>query len=425
MEYSIFRNQPPEDSPGDDENISLPSDHNDKAGLIMRLGRALLSLSSPAHRIETTLTMLANRLHLDSQFFSTPTALIASLGNERQSQTYLVRVESTTIDLGKLSEILSVMDKLSDDDISIRQASISVTNIYNSPPRYGALLTWLAYALLSASAALFLGGGWPEVVLAALIGCTVGLLNLVGNYSESVRRLFVPLAATLGSIIATIFISFQPGTDLITPVIAGLIILIPGMDLTVSTRELASGHLVSGSARMAGGIMVLMTILFGLAVGSYIGEQISGPALVGQALPVATWIPYVALLVVAFAFTILFRARAHDGLWILLSCYISVYALNISQQISGPIASAALAAAIVGTSANVFTRITRKPSAIIYVPGLLLLVPGAMGFRSLNQILEHNIIAGLEGLFNVFITAVALATGMVISSVLVPSKNEL
>ncbi|MCF6226157.1 MAG: threonine/serine exporter family protein [Xanthomonadales bacterium] len=425
MEYSIFRNQAPEESPGEGENISLPSDHNDKSALIMRLGRVLLALGSPAHRIETTLTMLANRLHLDSQFFSTPTALIASLGNERQSHTHLVRVESTTIDLGKLSDILGVMDRLSDDDISIRQASMQVADIYNAPPRYGALLTWLAFALLSASAALFLGGGWAEVILAGLIGCTVGLLNLIGNYSESVRRLFVPAAATLGSIIATVFIAFQPGTDMITPVIAGLIILIPGMDLTVSTRELASGHLVSGSARMAGAIMVLMTILFGLAVGSYIGEQISGPALVGQATPVASWIPRAALFVVAFAFTILFRARAQDGLWILLSSFISVYALSFSQQISGPIASAALAAAIVGTAANIFTRISRKPSSIIYVPGLLLLVPGAMGFRSLNQILEHNIIAGLEGLFNVFITAVALATGMVISSVLVPSKNEL
>ncbi|MBE9548954.1 MAG: threonine/serine exporter family protein [Proteobacteria bacterium] len=422
----MFRNQPQFDEIQSEElATSLPSDHNDKSALIMRLGRALLSLGSPAHRIETTLTMLATRLHLDSQFFSTPTALIASLGNERQTHTYLVRVESTTIDLGKLSEILGVMDKLSDNDISIRQASIDVAEIYNAPPRYGALLTWLAFTLLSASAALFLGGGWSEVVLAALIGFTVGMLSLAGKYSEAVQRLFVPVAATLGSIIATVFIARYPGTDLITPVIAGLIILIPGMDLTVSTRELASGHLVSGSARIAGALMVLMTILFGLAVGNYIGVQFSGPAISGQAVAVATWIPNAALLVVAFAFTILFRARPQDGFWILMSSFVSVTALNLSQQLTGPVASAALAAAIIGTTANIFSRLTRKPSAIIYVPGLLLLVPGAMGFRSLNQILEHNVVAGLEGFFNVFLTAIALATGMVISSVLVPSKNEL
>jgi len=389
----MFRNQPQFDEiQNEDSAISLPSDHNDKSALIMRLGRALLSLGSPAHRIETTLTMLANRLRLDAQFFSTPTALIASLGNERQTHTYLVRVESTTIDLGKLSDILGVMDQLSDDDISIRQASIDVADIYNAPPRYGSLLTWLAFTLLSASAALFLGGGWSEVLLAALIGFTVGLLSLAGKYSEAVQRLFVPAAATLGSIIATVFIARHPGTDMITPVIAGLIILIPGMDLTVSTRELASGHLVSGSARIAGALMVLMTILFGLAVGNFIGVQISGPGMPGQAVPVAAWIPNAALL---------------------------------SQQLTGPVASAALAAAIIGTTANIFSRLTRKPSAIIYVPGLLLLVPGAMGFRSLNQILEHNVVAGLEGFFNVFLTAIALATGMVISSVLVPSKNEL
>ena len=422
----MFRNQPKFDEmKNEEQSLSLPSDHNDKSALIMRLGRALLSLGSPAHRIESTLTMLANRLRFDSQFFSTPTALIASLGNERQTHTYLVRVESTTIDLGKLSDILAVMDQLSDEAVSIRQASIKVAEIYNAEPRYGSLLTWLAFTLLSASAALFLGGGWAELVLAAIIGCSVGLISLAGKYSESLQRLFVPTAATMAAIIATMYIAKFPGTDLITPVIAGLIILIPGMDLTVSTRELASGHLVSGSARIAGAIMVLMTILFGLAVGINIGEQISGPGITASMSPVAGWIPNAALLVVAFAFTILFRARPVDGFWILLSCVVSVVALHFSQQLTGPIVSAALAAAIVGIAANLFSRLSKKPSAIIYLPGLLLLVPGAMGFRSLNQILEHNIVAGLESFFNVFLTAIALATGMVISSVLVPSKNEL
>ncbi len=422
----MFRNQVKFDEiKNEEQSLSLPSDHNDKSALIMRLGRALLSLGSPAHRIECTLTMLANRLHFDSQFFSTPTALIASLGNEHQTHTYLVRVESTTIDLGKLSDILAVMDQLSDEAVSIRQASIKVAEIYNAEARYGSLLTWLAFTLLSASVALFLGGGWAELVLAAIIGCSVGLISLAGKYRESLQRLFVPTAATMAAIIATTYIAIFPGTDMITPVIAGLIILIPGMDLTVSTRELASGHLVSGSARIAGAIMVLMTILFGLAVGSYIGEQISGPGTTPSMTPVASWIPNATLLVVAFAFTILFRARPVDGLWILLSCVVSVIALHFSQLLTGPIVSAALAAAIVGISANLFSRLSKKPSAIIYVPGLLLLVPGAMGFRSLNQILEHNVVAGLESFFNVFLTAIALATGMVISSVLVPSKYEL
>ncbi len=413
-----------EDALTDDQVVTLPSDQNPKSAFIMRLGRALLALGSPAHRIETTLSMVANRLGLDSQFFSTPTALVASLGNTQQTHTYLVRVETTEIDLGKLSDILEVMDKVSDEDINIRQANCEITEIYSAPPRYGAFLTWLAFTLISASVAIILGGGWHEMLLAAVIGCVVGWLNFAGKYLEALRRLFVPIAAVSGSLIANLYVAAIPGTDLLLPIIAGLIILIPGMDLTMGTRELASGHLVSGSARISGAILVLMTILFGMLVGNYLGEEVVGAINSSPPVAIAGWIRYLTLPLSAFAFTILFRARPRDFIWILAACYLSVLALKFSQMISTTIIAAALAAIIIGIAANLFARISTRPSAVIYVPALLLLVPGALGFRSLTEILQQNVISGLEGFMNVALTAIALATGMVISSVLVPSKNE-
>lgn len=403
---------------------NLPSDQNPKSAFIMRLGRALLSLGSPAHRIETTLSMVASRLNLDSQFFSTPTALIASLGNERQSRTYLVRVESTATDLGKLSDILEVMDQISDADMNIQQASREITEIYSAPPRYGSLLTWIAYTLVSASVAITLGGGWNEMFLAAFIGSVVGCLNFAGKFFDPLQRLFVPLAAATGTFIANLYVSIFPGTDLLLPVIAGLIILIPGMDLTMGTRELASGHLVSGSARIAGAILVLMTILFGMLVGNYLGDGMVGEINPSSPTAITDWMRYLILSLAAFSFTILFRARPRDFIWILIACYLSIMALKFSQMVSTTIIAAALAAVIIGVCANLFARMTTRPSAIIYVPALLLLVPGALGFRALTEIMQHNVISGLEGFMNVVLTAIALATGMVISSVLVPSKNE-
>ena len=421
----MFRHQTQsEQAPAEERVGNLPSDQNPESAFIMRLGRALLSLGSPAHRIETILSMVAKRLRLDSQFFSTPTALIASLGNEQQSRTYMVRVESTATDLGKLSDILEVMDKVSDTNINIQQASQEITEIYSSPPRYGSLLTWLAFTLVSASVAIILGGGWNEMFLAALIGSLVGGLNYLGKYFDAMQRLFVPISATIGAIVAHIYVANIPTTNLLLPVIAGLIILIPGMDLTMGTRELASGHLVSGSARVSGAILVLMTILFGMLVGNFVGESMVGAIHSDPAIALDDWIRYLTIAVAAFSFTILFRARARDFVVIMFACYLSIFALKYSQMISSAVVAAAIAAVIVGVCANLFARISNRPSAVIYIPALLLLVPGALGFRSLTEIMQHNVISGLEGFMNVVLTAIALTTGMVISSVLVPSRNE-
>src|SRR5690554_7918805 len=70
-----------------------PYTANRYARLVLNLGRALLNVGSPAHRLESAMQIMAERLGLKSEFFSTPTALIVNLGDGEQQQTFLARAE--------------------------------------------------------------------------------------------------------------------------------------------------------------------------------------------------------------------------------------------------------------------------------------------------------------------------------------------
>jgi len=59
-------------------------------------------------------------------------------------------------------------------------------------------------------------------------------------------------------------------------VIASLIVLLPGLALTLSLNELGTGHLVSGTARFAGAIMTFMKIGIGAAVGRQAAQFLPG-----------------------------------------------------------------------------------------------------------------------------------------------------
>ena len=61
------------------------------AALVLNLGRALTRAGSPAHRLETAMQVMAERLGLTAEFFSTPTALMVSLGDGTRAQVYLAR----------------------------------------------------------------------------------------------------------------------------------------------------------------------------------------------------------------------------------------------------------------------------------------------------------------------------------------------
>ena len=66
-----------------------------------------------------------------------------------------------------------------------------------------------------------------------------------------------------------------------------------------------------------------------------------------------------------------------------------------------------------------------RPASIVQIPGLILLVPGSIGMRSLSALLGQDVISGLETGFLAVMVAVALATGMILASALVPPRISL
>tara|TARA_B100000795_G_scaffold219674_1_gene174043 strand:- start:264 stop:449 length:186 start_codon:yes stop_codon:yes gene_type:complete len=57
------------------------------------------------------------------------------------------------------------------------------------------------------------------------------------------------------------------------------------------------------------------------------------------------------------------------------------------------------------------------------MPGIILLVPGSVGFQSLSLLVEKNILAGLDTAFMMSFVAVALVTGLLLASLIVPPRK--
>jgi len=59
----------------------------------------------------------------------------------------------------------------------------------------------------------------------------------------------------------------------------------------------------------------------------------------------------------------------------------------------------------------------------VLVPGILLLVPGSIGFRSLLSLMDREAVVGLQTAFSMTMTAVALAAGLLIAGVVAPESR--
>lgn len=402
-----------------------PPPAGDPAQLVMRLGRAFHVAGSPAHRIEEGMGVAARRLGVRGQFFSTPTALFASFGEREGQRTFLERVEPAEVDLERLSGLDDLLAALAEGRIDLAEAGRRLEAVQTAPPRYGPAALTAGFGLVSATTAYFFRGGWAEIAAAAVLGVAIGLLSRALGGRPVAGRVFEPVAATLAAAAATGVAVISGSLSTFVVILAGLIVLVPGYTLTVAITELATRHLVAGSARFAGAGATFFGLAFGVAVGTKVAEALLGAPPVLEPVPLPEWLRWPALLVAAAGFTLLFRARPRDWGWIVLAGVVAVEGVRLGALLLGPELAGFLGALLVGATGNLVARLRHRPATLVQVPGLILLVPGSLGFRSLASLLERDVLSGVHAAFEMTLAAIGLTTGLLLASVVVPPRRAL
>ncbi len=84
-----------------------------------------------------------------------------------------------------------------------------------------------------------------------------------------------------------------------------------------------------------------------------------------------------------------------------------------------------LGALVVGCCSNFYARVTDKPAMVPVAPGMLILVPGSLGYRSLTALLNRQTVEGVEFAFGMMLVAMALVGGLLAASAIVPPKRIL
>ena len=400
--------------------VTRDADDSSAVAFVLELATALHSYGYPAHRLEETLSDVSRRLGLAGQFFSTPTSLFAAFGRQADQRTYLTRIESSDVDLGKLAELYGTTQRVHVGELSPREGIDQVQKIVSRGPRYAAWLTVASFAISSGAVARFLGGGVSEIAVAALIGLMTGLLALFVPRLPSAIHVFEPIAAFNASVVATIAGYVTNDLSVFLATLSGLIVLIPGLTLTIAMRELATRHLVSGTARLSAALMTFLGIGFGVALGSTVVSLLLGdvPSIDPAGLP--SWTFWVALCVAPPALAILFKAQARDIPWVTLSGFVAIGGTTVGSNLFGAQLGVFVGALLVAAGSNLYARILDRPSSVPLVPGLLLLVPGSIGFRSLAELLDAQVVVGVETAFQMMMIAVGLAAGMLAANVIIP-----
>jgi uncharacterized membrane protein YjjP (DUF1212 family) len=393
-------------------------------GFVLALGRALHRYGTPADRLEEGLRRVCTRLGLEAEVFTTPTAIIMSFGDATELRTRLMRVEGGELDMGKLAKVDALADAVVAHQVTAEQGMRLLEAIIAGPSRFGRALWTLSHGVVAGALVVFFGGGTSDVALAGAIGLALGLLAQLIRRSTDQTRVFELLGAAIASCAAGIASSFSTTITPSIVTLAALVVLLPGLSLTVAVTELATRNLIAGTARLMSAVIVLLELVIGVALGVRVAHAVVE---VHQAAPVpqpeyAIWI---ALAAASVGVAVFVQAQVRAFGWIIAACVLGYLATRFGTEWLGGQLGVLVGAFALGVLANLYARWLDRPAQTVSVPALLLLVPGGMGFQGMSSLLDRNTLTGVETLFAMFVVATSIVAGQLVANAVVPSQRSL
>ncbi len=204
-----------------------------------------------------------------------------------------------------------------------------------------------------------------------------------------------------------------------------MVTLLPGLGITTAMTELATRNLASGTARFAGALVQLLGLGFGVAFGARLVTLLPPPL---PPPPSTVWSPLAlagAVVIAGLSFSALLRVRPRDIGWVLAACGLAFAGARVGATLLGPELGAFVGALLLGLASNGFAKTFDRPAALPLVPGLLVLVPGSVGFRSVFALLDNDVLSGVNAAFKMVLISVALVSGVLFASVAIPPRRAL
>jgi uncharacterized membrane protein YjjP (DUF1212 family) len=407
--------------------VTAPTEPSEQAGIefILALARALHRYGTPADRLEEALSRLGRKIGVEAQFFCTPTSILVSFGDPAELRTAMLRVDGGELDMGKLAALDALADAVARKPVEVADGARRVEQIVGARPTWRSLPTLLAHGVSTAGAVVFFQGGPLDVAVAGALGLLIGLLSLVMQRSTAQTRVFEVVGAFLAAFVGGIAAAEIRGVSSSVVTIAGLLVLLPGLTLTVAMNELATRNLISGTARLLAALIVLLELGIGVAIGEKAAQALVHiPAAVPDRLP--AWSEWAAVVASALAMVVVVRARVRAAPWIAVASLVGFAGTRAGVRLlDNPQLGVMVGAFALGVLVNVYARVLDRPAQVVLVPATLILVPGSLGFRGISSLLHRNTLSGIETTFGMFVVAMAIVAGLLVANATVPPRRVL
>lgn len=234
------------------------------------LGRRLMSSGAEIYRVEESIFRLLRAYGLEEpQVFAIPNALIVSVATpEGHPITRMCRIPGHGTDIELLERCNDLCRRLCTQTPPLEEAQAQVSALREASRTYKPWQAMLGHGLAAAFFTLVFAGSLRDGLCAFLCGLAVWVFLAFGGRLVGANRFFhTVVCAAAASLCALALVRLGLGQSFDAITIGALMLLVPGMALTLAMREIMAGDIISGLSRTAEAILVGAAIALGAVVG--------------------------------------------------------------------------------------------------------------------------------------------------------------
>ncbi len=405
-----------DDVPRDTPDATPLTAHADASvRFLVRLGEAMVDAGSPIVQVDATLRRVAEVNGLpDVAVVTFPTALMVSVPQHDTVQTAVSGAGTRVLRLDQVGDVLHLADAAARGDVRPRAGLVRLDAIVRSEPASTALRRSAGYVTVAAGLSLVLGGGWLDVLVAAVLGGAVAVLTALTRRVPAVYQgLLVAVCAFAVAVPVLLLVRTGWSVGLLAPLVAPLVTFLPGALLTTGVIDLATRQMIAGSARLAAGVMQLVLLALGITAAAGLVGVPAADVGSGGGQPLGWAGPWIGVLV--YAVGVVLHNDAHRGAlpWITL-----VLVVAYAGQVLGGVLLGAVVSSFVGALAMTpvamlaATRPSGPPFLVTFLPGFWVLVPGALGLVGVTSAIGHSTDQAVTTIVTTGVSMVAISLGV-------------
>lgn len=239
----------------------------------MDAGQTLLENGGEVFRVQGTMEIMAKSLGIrDFNVYVLTNGIFASAQSGTLSEVR--HIPHVTVHLARVEAVNAISRRLAAGELAFPAAvdEVKAARVMqpNSPRS-----EILAGVVGSACFGFLFGGGWGEIIVAALAGLAEQFICR-GLAKSGINRIFSNIvAAAAATVLAVAARLVVPGLDANTAIIGALMVLTPGVSLTTGIRDIINGDYLSGSIRLLDALLVAGGLACGVAL-AWLGAQTLG-----------------------------------------------------------------------------------------------------------------------------------------------------